>query len=249
VLARLVDDAQQVVRQGVAELGGLRQPLHGEHDLGVDHRLELRQCRRGRVLAQHRRLVARVGVADPTPQQEAVELRLGQRMRAVVLEWVLRGDHEEGPWQRVGHALHGGGALAHGLEQRRLRLRAGAVDLVCQHDVGEDRPGLEDEATRRHAAAHLGNRGAQQVARQQIARELDAAEARVDGAGDGVGERRLPHAGNVLEQQVTAGDQRLDGAPHHLGLAAQRALDVGAEPVCVAGGLIERERGVVPAAH
>ena len=72
---------------------------------------------------------------------------------------------------------------------------------------------------------------------------------RVDRAREGVGERRLSDAGNVLEQQVAAGDQRLDRAPHDLGLAAQRALDVGAEPVRVAGGLIERERRVVPAAH
>ena len=35
--------------------------------------------------------------------------------------------------------------FAHRFEQRRLRARRGAVDLIGQHDVGEDRAGLEIE--------------------------------------------------------------------------------------------------------
>jgi hypothetical protein len=46
-----------------------------------------------------------------------------------------------------GHAVGGAGdghlALLHRLEQRRLHLGRRAVDLVGEHDVGEDRAGLE----------------------------------------------------------------------------------------------------------
>ena len=44
------------------------------------------------------------------------------------------------------HRVDGDVALLHALEQARLRLRARAVDLVDDHDVGEDRPGAELEA-------------------------------------------------------------------------------------------------------
>ena len=152
---------------------------------------------------------------------------------------------KNGLGQRVGDPVDRDRALAHRLEQRRLHLRARAVDLVGEHHVGEDRPGLEHEAAVLGAAAQLGQRAAEQVARQQVAGELDAAEARVDRARERVGERGLADARDVLEQQVAARDQGLDRAPHHLGLAAQRALDVRAQPRGQAGGLAHREPGEV----
>ena len=42
--------------------------------------------------AQHRGLVGRVGIADVELGEEAVELRFGQRIRALVLDRVLRRD-------------------------------------------------------------------------------------------------------------------------------------------------------------
>ena len=52
----------------------------------------------------------------------------------------------KGCGQRAPLRLDGDRALVHRLEQRRLRLRRGAVDLVGEHDVREDRPGVELEA-------------------------------------------------------------------------------------------------------
>ncbi len=60
-----------------------------------------------------------------------------------MLDRVLGGDHEEWLGQRVRMRIHSDLALVHGLEQRRLGLRSGAVDLVGQQDVGEDRSPLE----------------------------------------------------------------------------------------------------------
>ncbi len=42
-----------------------------------------------------RDLLVLVGIAERGPQREAVELRLGQRERPLLLDRVLRRDHEE----------------------------------------------------------------------------------------------------------------------------------------------------------
>ena len=88
-------------------------------------------------------------VADRQLEQEPVELRLGQRVGALVLDRVLRGDDDERVGQRVRLALDGDLALLHRLEQRGLRLRRRAVDLVGQQHVGEHRA-RAGTGTRRH---------------------------------------------------------------------------------------------------
>ena len=47
--------------------------------------------------------------------------------------------------QLVRHAVDGDAALGHRLQQARLGPRRGPVDLVGQHDLGEDRAGTELE--------------------------------------------------------------------------------------------------------
>src|SRR5712692_6318384 len=116
--------------------------------------------------------------------------------------------------------------LVHGLEQARLRLRRGAIDLVGQHDVGEERPGLE------HELADLGlpDRYAQDVRRQHVGGELDALELPPDRARQRRGQCGLAHAGHVLDEEVAAGEQAHHGQSHGLGLADHAAADVVLEP-------------------
>ena len=54
---------------------------------------------------------------------------------------VLRREHVERLGQLIGLALHRDAMLLHRFEQRRLRFRRRAVDLVGKDDVREDRPG------------------------------------------------------------------------------------------------------------
>jgi hypothetical protein len=89
-------------------------------------------------------------------------------------------------------------ALLHALEQRGLRLRRGAVDLVDEQDVGEDRPGAELELVR-PLVEHVD---AGDVGGQQVGSELEARERAVDRARKGFGQARLPHAREVLDDQV-----------------------------------------------
>ena len=103
-----------------------------------------------------------------------------------------------------------------------MRARRGAVDLVGQHDVGEDRAGAEDELLR----LAVVEAAAGDVGRQQVGRELDAVELAGQAAGDGLAHQGLAHAGHVLQQHVLAGQQRHHGQPHGLGLAQHHPGDI-----------------------
>ena len=84
-------------------------------------------------------------IVDLDVEHEAVELGLGQRIGAFLLDRVLRGDREERLGQRIGRLADRHFALLHRLQQRGLGLGRRAVDFVGQQDVGEDRPFDEAE--------------------------------------------------------------------------------------------------------
>ena len=103
--------------------------------------------------------------------------------------------------------------LAHGLEERGLGLRRRAVDLVGQQQLGEDRAWAEDHL----GVALVVQRRADHVAGQQVGGELDAREVEAEHLGERPGDERLAEAGQVLEQDVAAGqdadEDQLQGAP------------------------------------
>ncbi len=144
----------------------------------------------------------------------------------MVLDRILRGDHQKGLRQAMRVAVHRHLALVHRLEQRGLRLGSGAVDLVGQQDVGEHRPGLELEAL----LAGRVDGDAHHVAGQHVAGELDALEGAVQAAGQRVRQRGLAHARNALDQQVPAREQRHQRQPDDFVCAAnhppQRAFEL-----------------------
>jgi hypothetical protein len=127
--------------------------------------------------------------------------------------------------QRVGGAVDRDLALFHGLEQRRLRLGRGPVDLIAEHDVGEHRTRLELEvAPLLVIGAHTGD-----VAGQQVRRELDPPHGAVDRPGQRLGQHGLAHPGHVLDEQVALGQQHrereLDGIPLALDDGLDRLTD------------------------
>ncbi len=88
-------------------------------------------------------------VVDEDLEQETVALRLGKGVDALVLDRVLGGHDEERVWHREGLPTDGHVPLGHHLEQCRLHLRGGAVDLVGEDEVRDDRAqfGIELFAT------------------------------------------------------------------------------------------------------
>ncbi len=104
--------------------------------------------------------------------------------------------------------------LLHGLEQRALDLRRRAVDLVGEDEVGEDGALAHAEVAR----GLVVDERAHEVGREQVRRELDALEARVDGAGERGDGERLGEAGHALDEHVPAREQADQQALHEHGL-------------------------------
>jgi hypothetical protein len=160
-------------------------------------------------------------VADRGLQHEAVELRLGQLVGSRLLDGVLRRDHEERTAHLVGDAVHRDARLLHDLQQRRLRLRRGAVDLVGEHDRGEDRAPVELEpvvllVVDRDAVTSEGSRSGVNWMRVLVPC-TDAAIA--------LARLVLPVRG-VLEQHVALSQHRREHEADDLALAEQRLIDV-----------------------
>ena len=114
-------------------------------------------------------------------------------------------------------------ALLHRLEQRRLRLRRRAVDLVGQQQVGEHRALAEAEACPTPASKM---RLADDVGRHQVGRELHPLELEVERGGQRLHQQRLGHAGHALEQHVAADEQRGDEARQRALLADDDLADL-----------------------
>ena len=125
--------------------------------------------------------------------------------------------------------------LLHRLEQRRLRLRWGAVDLVGEEEVGEDRAGPELEV----GLALVVDRGAGHVGGHQVGRELDAREADARHLREGAGHQRLRQAREVLDQDVAVGEDPEQHELERLALADDRALDLVEDVVRAAGELLD----------
>ena len=87
-------------------------------------------------------------VADLDHEHEAVDLRLGERVGPLLLDGVLRRHDDERLGERVGLVADGDLPLLHRLEQRALHLGRRAVDLVGEHEVGEDGAELGGELAR-----------------------------------------------------------------------------------------------------
>ena len=122
---------------------------------------------------------------------------------------VLRRDDEERVGELVRAALDRDGSLLHRLEQRRLRSRGGAVDLVGEKDVREDDAALED----RLAAPHLLD--ADDLVGSQVWRELDALELRAENVRHRAPEQRLCASRRPFDQHVAVGEggdeEQVDG--------------------------------------
>ena len=165
-----------------------------------------------RLLGQHARLLRERRVADRHPHREPVELRLGERVRPLVLDRVLGRDDEERAHEHVCRAVDGDLPLLHRLEQRRLRLRRRSVDLVDEHDVREHRAGPEAE----RPALTVEHVHARDVRRQEIGRELDAVEREVERARERLREHGLADTGDVLDEDVPLGEQAQEREPQRL---------------------------------
>ena len=204
------------------------QPLGARDRGGVHDRLHQRLEIAGRAADDLVHLAA-VGIGDDDLEEEPIELRFGKRICPLLLNGVLRRQNEEGTVQLVGRARYRDSPLLHRLQERRLALGAGAIDLVGKHELTEDRSRSEPKRPL-SAARTLDDDGrARDVRRHEVGRELDAGIGKVECPGKGPHQQRLAQTGHALQQHVPIGedrDERVDDDPV---LADDRLLDLGAE--------------------
>ena len=112
--------------------------------------------------------------------------------------------------------------LLHDLQQRRLDLGRGAVDLVGEQEVAEHRAELGVEA----AGVGAVDARADEVGGHEVGGELDAPERAAHDVGERAHGQRLGQAGDALEQHVAAGEQRDEQPLEHRVLADDDALDL-----------------------
>ena len=136
---------------------------------------------------------------------------------------------KNGGVELVGVAGHRDFVLLHGLQQRGLGLGRCAVDLVGQHDVGEDRPVDEAEAPLARGRVLVDDLGARDVAGHQVGRELDAGEPQLQGLGQRRDGERLGQARHADRQAVAAGERADEHLLDHLVLADDDLVDLGDE--------------------
>jgi hypothetical protein len=117
--------------------------------------------------------------------------------------------------------------LFHRFEERRLRLGRRAVDLVREDDIGEHATGPELEVT----GGAVPHRDARHVGGEEVGSELNAAPAPADRTCDGLGQRRLADAGNVLHEEVPLGEEAHECEMDRPPLAPDHGLDLMRERV------------------
>ena len=202
VVPGVLDDADGVVDDVGGDRHGLDDVAEGEQARASSTgRRSTSSVPRSIRRATSSRSATGSGIADRQPRHEAIELRLGEGVGALRLDRVLGRQEHEGVGQRVRHAVHRHLALGHGLEHGRLGLGRSPVDLVTEHEVGEERPGLEGQ----HPAP-VRQRRAGDVAGHEIGRELDAAEGEPGDGRERPRDQRLRHPGHVLDHDVAAGE-------------------------------------------
>ena len=114
---------------------------------------------------------------------------------------------------------HRAGVLLHRLEQRGLRLRRRAVDLVGEQDIAEDRAFDECPFAMAGRQIFFDDVGAGDVGGHQVRRELDAPELQAERVGNGPHHQRLRRAGHAGQQAMAAHEERDEDLVEHFLLA------------------------------
>src|SRR5216684_2088322 len=220
-LARAVDDLESVIVQAGVDFDVRNGLLHGQNIADICDRIERIERIIANALAQNFLFRFVRGIAHFDAHQKAVELRFRQGIGAVMLDRILRGNHEKRLRQRERFAVDGDLRLVHGFEKRGLRARRGAIDFIGEDHVGENRPGAEFKFAR----FGIVDADAENIAGEQVRRELDALKAAMKGFRERLCESSFADAGNVFDEQVAAREQRDEGELDGVFLAVDGARD------------------------
>ena len=212
-------------RLHVIDQGGTRQHCGDGSAQGGDlrciqTRLQLRDQRAAIGRGKQGAFGIAIRIFQTKAQHEAIQLRIRQWIGARQFHRILRGDDEKRRRQRMRGAIGGNLLFGHRLEQGALGFRRGAVDFVGEYELREQWAWMEFE----RALLALVHAHADNVRGQEVGRELDALERKIERGGECVRESGLAHAGQILDQQMSAGEKTGKGQAHLRGLAKHDAV-------------------------
>ncbi len=194
----------------------------------IQNRLQTRQQLAARLAQQQGFLCGSGRVAHGNAHHEPVQLRLGQGKSAAGAERVLGRDHKEWIGQQTRRAFDRHLPFFHRFQQRALALGRGAVDLVGEHQLSENRARMKGELP----TVPIKYRGPQDVTWQQVRGELNALITQTKNFRQRMTEGSLAHPRQVLDQQMPAADQTRHRqaylrllAQHHLIDRAQARIE------------------------
>ena len=127
----------------------------------------------------HFRKLIGTRVAHEQFVKEAVELCLGQRVGAFLVDRILRCQDKERQVEFADLATDRDTTFLHGFQHRRLGLWGGPVDFISQNQVGKNRPVLKLKSPF-SIVGFVYHVGAQNIRRHEVGRELDAVERQVE---------------------------------------------------------------------
>ena len=138
-------------------------------------------------------LILQSWIIDAELEQEAVQLRLGQRVGALEVDRVLGGEDGEVRAQGVADAVDGDLALFHALKQGGLGARGHAVDLVDEQKAGEDGALVQHEFLR----AGAEDVGAEDVGGHEVRGRLHTMEVEPQPLAEQLDSERFGDAGHA----------------------------------------------------
>src|SRR5437868_128173 len=213
--------ANQIIDERVLDYYLSHLPLEGQNFVAVHNRLNVLDSGGQRLPPQNVFLIFRVGVSHSQPHQEPVQLGFGQRIGAVMLDRVLCGENDERLGQLVGFLFHRYVAFGHRFKQRGLSFWSGAIDLVGQNYVRENRPGFELE----RAQLLVEYFEPDYIGREQVGGELNPLKRAIEASSQSLGQCGLADSGDVFDQQVTAGQNACQSQFYYFRLASYDAFD------------------------
>jgi hypothetical protein len=108
-----------------------------------------------------------------------------------------------------------------GFQQRRLRFRRSAVDLIGEQEICKHRTLLEFE----FLSMGVINGHTQDIARKHVAGALQPVKIAVHRSRQGLRERRFPDTRHVFDQKMPAGQQANPRQTHHFRLPANGGVE------------------------
>ena len=157
-------------------------------------------------------------IINPDAEQEAVQLRFRQRIRAFLFNGILGGHDDERRIEVVGFAVDGDRQFLHRFEQRGLRLGWRAIDFVGKDEVGEHGAPMKHQVAPTACLIALKNFRARDVRRHEVRRELNAPKIPPEQFGERFHHHRFGETGHADDEHVSTANQARDQKADHFAL-------------------------------